>query len=339
MIVEEVLSHYDMGDAESVTAGSGGTANQNYRVHTSTGDYFIKCRLPRLSSIEHVRLQHGVLLHLAAGNLPVQAPLHVRDTDETFLRDGDRLWEVTPFTVGHKFRGSKREIESAGLTLGRLHRCLESFQPTDFAANGPLHENRKQIEQSLQLAEPLFAEPELAGVRVAFHRAFDLLNREFYGSIELELQRSIIHGDYHALNLVFDPAGHVAGVFDWDATGVQIRLRDVVDGLIAFGRKEPEKSGGGNIIELTRPFDFDPGGVHCFLSAYHRVKTLSDLELRALPLMLRQRWLGIKLDPLRLGKVDRVAAVELMRDAQRPLQWLDETDALGVASLQSLLRG
>jgi len=48
---------------------------------------------------------------------------------------------------------------------------------------------------------------------------------------------------------VFDPAGHVAGVFDWDATGVQIRLRDVVDGLIAFGRKEPEKSGGGNIIE------------------------------------------------------------------------------------------
>jgi len=326
MNIEEVISAYGLGEPQEILPWTGGTANENFRVRTSAGDYFIKWRVPRLSYLEQVRLQHRILLYLAEDGQPVQPPLKPRNSDDTFLNDGHRLWEVAKFTAGGKFRGARCEIASAGSTLARLHSSLASFPSPASAALQPLHENREQLAASLHLAEPILASPELATVREAFLRAFDLLDQKFYGTLEAELERGIIHGDYHALNLLFGEDGEVVGVFDWDATGVQIRLRDVVDGLIAFGRKEPEKFGGKNIIELTRAFEFAEESLNCFLTAYQNIRPLSPVEIRALPLMLRQRWLGIKLDPLRLGKVDAAGAVELMKDADRPLQWLEETD-------------
>lgn len=335
MQLEDALTHYDIGDVVAVTPWSGGTANQNYRVETGRGQYFVKRRTRRLSAHDHVRLQHSVLQHLAGDGLPVCAPLPLRDSAATFVADGDCVWEVTPFTEGRTFTGSEKEIGEAAKTLARIHLSLRNFEVPSFARGKPLHENSEQIAGSLAEAEPLMMKAGLAVQVQALRECYARLEREYYGPLEPVLGRSIIHGDYHAWNMLFDDGKKVIGVFDFDATGVQIRLRDVVDGLITFGRRESHVASGKDIVSLTRAFDFDTERMRVFAQGYGAILPFSDVERVALPLMLRQRWLGIKLDPLRLKKVDAVGAVAVLQDAHLPLRWLDEHEAElgGVLSL------
>lgn len=340
MEIEEILGKYDLGQVLEVKSCPGGTANQNYKIIAEQGAYFLKWRALRHSNLDDLQFDHAFLRYLKSQGLPFHEPAAPKGSkgDGFVIADG-RLFDLTPFVEGNSFRGTEEEITESASVLARMHQALINFVPPSSGKQRPAYESRDQIEHSLKLAEPVFSRPELKMVKEAFLETFRFLQKEYYPELEPILDRCIIHGDYHAGNMLFGADGRICGIFDLDAASKQIRIRDLVDGVLFFARENPADRAGEDIISLTRPFVFDLSAMRFFIETYNKLYPLSSEEKMAIPLMLRQRWLGIKLDPIRYGKVDTEGAVMLLKEADRPFRWLDEHASEMRSFLQAIPNG
>jgi Ser/Thr protein kinase RdoA (MazF antagonist) len=170
-------------------------------------------------------------------------------------------------------------------------------------ASGP---ERETLEEALQLA----------------HALVERLPDDAYWS----LPQAVVQGDYHPANLKFRGA-KVAGVFDWDWASRQPRMVDVADGLLFFCGVRRAPLVAGDIWSLTAAFEIDQDRVSRFLAGYTARVRPSEAELRALPDLMRCRWLYCRVDAAR-RKVDEGRRVEFMtRSLHLPLRGIDAIEA------------
>lgn len=310
-------------DERQIEPGSG-TANAGAIVSLPDRRLMLRRRNSRYARTDWVRFDHALLAHLAADGLPV--PRGVSGTiGQSWLHESDQVYELFAFIEGGQHTpGDPNELRAAGEVLAGLHLSARRLDPP-VEKHWPRFHDPGDLPEWL---EPLVEQAHgtdaavLADARALALELAARLDDDAYRS----LPRTIVQGDYHPANLKFR-AGRVVGVFDWDWASSQPRMVDVADGLLFFCGVRNSPLVAGDIWSLTEAFRIDQARVERFLDGYLSRLTPSAGELRALPDLMRCRWLYCRVDAAR-RKVEPERRVEfLTRDLELPLRSISDIEA------------
>ena len=149
----------------------------------------------------------------------------------------------------------------------------------------------------------------------------DLVRHSLDAGLYAGLPHGLIHGDFHPGNVRFRGSA-VAAIYDFDYLNVQARARDVSDGLIFFAATRDAALDPDDVRSLTQPFVPDSRRSRLLLEGYQSMSLLSDPEWKALPLLIRSRWLQMRLRGSRKVPEDEKAGYVLDRFWE-VIDWLD----------------
>jgi homoserine kinase type II len=302
--VRSVLEKFGLGEPLDVFA-AGGTASPKWAVATGKGRFMVRVRPAEFASEDAVRFDHGVLRRLLDAGLPVPAPVP-RPDGSTWLKLDGRVYEVLGWVQGEPWNETDPHIPaSVGSFLARFHQALRT-------GAGAAGKNRAREDH------PDVVSPYLDAVRVhpsghaaaaaleEISRQLNFVRAELDGGLYQSLPHSIIHGDFHPGNVRF-AGSRVAAVYDFDYVDNQARARDLSDALMFFASSCRHPLNPDDIRSLTQPMVPDFDRARRLISGYQTGIALTDAEWRALPLLIRSRWLQMRLRGTRkITESDRV---------------------------------
>lgn len=286
-----ILAEYDLGALCRCIRLGCGCINEKWFLQTTGGQYLLRRRHKDRREILQVAAQHTLMQHLHGAGFPAPALVRTRSS-ATYLELQGEVYEVHTYIDGDPCEAREAtHQQAAARTLGQFHNAVG-----DFDHHG-LHWPRERYGP------------------VALRRIIDRLLRNWRGQVspqletlvgELEknawdlrtrfvafgqLPELVIHGDYHAGNLILRQ-GLVVGVVDYDLAHWCSRAMEVAEAIIAFAT---QRSGGLHHIVYPGVLDLD--AVHRFLAAYTESASLSKAEIHALPDLIRTIWLCASIDP------------------------------------------
>jgi homoserine kinase type II len=238
--LKRVLSFYDLGELKRTYRVQQGVVNDNWRVETVQGGYFLKRRHPELRNAELIRAQHALTKHLRGSGFPAPAIIPTRRGETLLILDGE-FYEIQEFIGGKPYeQNNVAHLITAATALGIYHAYVQNFTsqalckgdrlycPIVLTSNLSILSKDPERCQGSSFAD--FVEA-LAG------HATDLSLR--LSSFE-QLSRLVIHGDYHAGNLIFKN-DCIVGVVDYDKACHQPRVVELAEALIYFASPRPGK--------------------------------------------------------------------------------------------------
>jgi homoserine kinase type II len=223
-----VLRFWPIGSPTGVRYLAEGLMNRNWQVTTSAGEFFVKQFLD--IDREQIGFQQEVTTRLAATGLPVPAAIPTVD-GARLVNTTEGRFAVYPWVAGRHVRGldlTAAQCFELGALLGGMHdalaRLLPPVPPTAWKAAADTASTRELIETLLGRLPPPLSRDSFDDVafRVLVERK-DMLAGLADRQPPAARARvgGYVHGDFHALNLLYDDAGAVAAILDWDrlATG------------------------------------------------------------------------------------------------------------------------
>ena len=316
----EVLEAFGLGSPSKVQP-AGGTASPKWGVASAKGRFVVRLRPGDVAGAESVSFDHQALRRLSEAGLPVPTPLAKTD-GSTWLSLGGRVYEVLHWVDGDPFDEKDRDaVVALGTFLARFHGVLGDDVPPGKA--GTIREDHPDLlEQYLSGLRTLAsdADDRQRLEQVAFQ--LDHVRRQLDAGLYASLPRCVIHGDLHPGNVRFRRR-EVAAVYDFDYLNVQARARDVIDGLMFFASTRRTLLDPDDIRSLTQPFVPQMDRCRLFLRGYQGEIRLTDAEWQALPLLMRSRWLQMRLRGCR--KVAKSEKVTFVLDRfLEVIDWLDD---------------
>jgi Ser/Thr protein kinase RdoA (MazF antagonist) len=236
-----LLRRYGIADVHMFRPLDEGLLNRSFAIATGMGPLFLKQYLDQAP--RQIRAQHAATAALAAAGLPAVPPL--RDLDgRTLARRGPRLFALYPWVEGGHRPGltlAPWQCRELGALLARLHLALAVimgparqplFQPTPSADDAAqtarrllaLLRGRPQREGIDDLAEFRLTE-RLALLRALAHRC---------PRPDARLTVGNVHGDFHGLNVMYDPLGAIRAVVDWDRLSIHPYGEELVRSALIF---------------------------------------------------------------------------------------------------------
>lgn len=323
---------------------AGGTAGRSWQVTEGNRRWFIRRRGGRTATVQRAEYDHGLRNWLAANGFPA-TPARPGPDGLPWLELNAQLYEVYPWVdgVGLSPELAERCRVPAAVTLAWFHRLAADYPnlcepalpqfghyPTPPRATARfddpvvLGEVVDQLRQSYGTSDNAAAFAQAAARVEQYQQA--------YGELRESLPTGVIHGDYNGCNLLFEPSGEVAGVFDYDWAWQDSRVRDVGEGVFFFGARREAPPDGGSIWSLTACPRFDFDAMVAFGRAYHQAYALTHHERRAVPLALLGRWLACRTEGVMKVPVERRAEF-FLADLDQPFAWYDAFGETFVAAL------
>ena len=236
--LNRVLSHYDIGEPYGARPVERGFVNEDWRVETSLGTYFLKHYHPSLYHPEIIRAQHALIAHLGGAGFPAPNILPTAGGDTLLALDGE-LYEIQTYIEGAFYdHECPAHFEEAARMLGRYHTCVTGFAPQTLRDLGELyspiilHANLAALVDAWEIE----SDPGLAQIARQLAAHADDLTARF--AAHGALPHLIIHGDYYADNLIFE-GDCIAGVVDYDNARWQPRVVELAEVLIYFASPRP----------------------------------------------------------------------------------------------------
>jgi homoserine kinase type II len=313
--LDQVLSHYDIGEPCGARPVERGFVNENWWIETPSGTYFLKHYHPSLCHPEIIRVQHALIAHLRRAGFPAPTIMPTTNGDTFLALDGE-LYEIQTYIEGTFYDHERpAHFEEAARTLGGYHASVAGFAPHALRNLGELyspailHANLVTLTDAWELDR----DPDLTRIarQLAAH-ADDLVARFATHGV---LPHLVIHGDYYADNLIFE-GDQIVGVVDYDKALWQPRVVELAETLIYFASPRL-----GHLQHLVYPGFLEWEPFERFLHHYADFVTFDEREIRALPDYIRCIWLQIALR--RLGERDQrpPEASEALREVLALGEW------------------
>ena len=318
-LITRVAIAFDLGAAQAIQP-LGGTATSKWAVTTDRGRFVIRVRPAEFASPERTRFAHTVLNRLAAAGLPVPHALDRTDGTTTCALEG-RTFEVLSWIEGKPWpAGNPDAAKNLGTFLARFHSLTADLTDQD-AKPMPREDHPAALQDCLARLRGLPATPEQSDQLAAIGQLLQRGRLELETTLYPSLLRAVIHGDFHPGNVRFNGT-EVAALYDFDYLAVQARVRDLVDALMFFASLRTTPFEPDSIRSLTQPFVPDAGLARPLLAGYQSVLPLTSDEWQALPLLLRSRWIQMRLRGSR--KVPPAQQLDFALDGfGQVIEWLD----------------
>jgi Ser/Thr protein kinase RdoA (MazF antagonist) len=231
---------YGLGEVTGYEALATGYLNNNYRVETDRGRFFLKHHIKaRRASLDE---QHRLLGALKAAGVPVAAPL-VDSYGRTYVTVSHRPVSAFQWIEGEHRIGASltyADCEAVGALLGQAHRALAAI---DVAAQQPFLLPPIRAEWTLARAEKV----QTAIAYRESREPFDVLACEYLGFVIEQLRSApavvgddpcvtpwqLTHGDFNPWNVLFGP-DETLTIIDWDRVRVQPRLFELLRTLLLW---------------------------------------------------------------------------------------------------------
>jgi homoserine kinase type II len=255
------LSAYDIGDLLSYKGIAEGVENSNFLVHTKTGNFILTLYEKRVAE-DDLPFFLGLMEHLAARGITCPQPVKNRQGGVlgkiagrpaaivTFL---DGLWIRRP-SPGH--------CSAVGEALARLHLAGVDFK------------QKRANALSIESWRPLYEHAKARGdnVRQGLCSEIEMELDALEKSWPRRLPQGVIHADLFPDN-VFFLGDKLSGLIDFYFACTDTLAYDVAVCLNAW------------CFEVDHSYNVTKG--RSLLNAYGKVRTLSDAERSALPVLAR----------------------------------------------------
>jgi Ser/Thr protein kinase RdoA (MazF antagonist) len=247
--------------------------NDTYEVRTGGDHTILRIHRPGWRIEEEIQFELDFIWHLADRSVPVSFPLPNRVGQYTspIELDGKPTFATLfSFAAGTRPSLSLENARLMGVAAAQLHQASDDFSS---------EHSRFALDTAHLLVEPLTA---LEDYLVNEPEAIYLL-RTVVAFLKLDIEEVVsdlewgpCHGDLHEHNAHADSDGNLT-LFDFDCCGFGWRAYDIAVFKWA-SRREP------NADELWETY----------LSGYQSVRTLSEADLKAVPIfvMVRHIWLA-----------------------------------------------
>jgi homoserine kinase type II len=312
---EQVLQAFGLGPLRAACRIQQGFVNQNWRVETDRGRYFLKRRHPDLSQPLLIGAQHELMRELRGAGFPAPAVVPTL-RGESFLALEGRIYEVHQFIQGQPYDHDRPgHLEEAALTLGRYHRCVEGLAPRALGDPGDLYRPALLVENLNHLIEVWGVERNHGLSQIAERLKVLSAGLDARYARHGPMPRLVIHGDYYAGNLLFD-GDRIVGVVDYDKARRQPRVVELAEALIYFSSPRP-----GHLQHLVYPGYLRREVFTSFLQGYGRVITLDEEEVGALPDIIVCIWLQVSLQRLAEKRERPAQAQEALNEVLMLAEW------------------
>jgi Ser/Thr protein kinase RdoA (MazF antagonist) len=320
--LDQVLSHYDIGKPCGARPVERGFINDNWKIETTSGHYFLKHYHPDLCRPDVIRAQHALVAHLRRVDFPAPALVRTTSGDTLLICEG-AFCEVQEYISGTSYDHERPEhFQEAARTLGQYHAKVAGFAPQALPDPGALYSPTilRANLTNLATAWQLDCEPKTAQIARRLEAHADDLTTRF--ADHGDLPHLVIHGDYYADNLLFGlgraSAHRIVGVVDYDKARWQPRVVELAETLIYFASPR-----SGHFKYLVYPGFLEWKSFERFLRHYAGVVQLDESETRALPDYVRCIWLQVALQRL-AGKIPRPPeALEALREVLALGEWAE----------------
>lgn len=177
--------------------------------------------------------------------------------------------------------------------MARFHRALGSDPPAG-KERFVREDHPDLLRPLLEELRPLCREESERAALHFLERQLELVRSELDEGLYASLPHAVIHGDVHPGNVAFENS-KVAAFYDFDYMSWQARVRDVCDALMFFAAARPQPLDVDDIRSLTQSYRLELEACRRLIAGYEEISSLSDLEWRGLPLLLRSQWCQIRL--------------------------------------------
>jgi len=235
---------------KNITEVTRGYLSKNFIIETASGKYFLKQyrtkdqkRIEDIQAVKQFFYSHGI---------PVVLPI-LNKRDERLIKINDDFYSLFPFVSGFHFSEGKvplQTVESLGEMLGRIHKAGENGYP-EIGTSLKSWNKQEFFKNADNLLKTIRTKSEKTNFD---HKALqaiqlkkELVEKEGISYENLgNLQRGLIHGDYHNENVFFSENGNVTYVFDFERTTIAPFVYEIVRAIrysyvTGYGKKGSEK--------------------------------------------------------------------------------------------------
>lgn len=202
-----------------------GTINTNLRVETDAGLLFL--RINEGKSEDDVRREAAIVAHAASRGVPTPVP-HAVPGREPFVRWQGEFASLFPWVAGRTLARAELtpgHAAAVGSALARLHLASEGFSDHRPGRYEP-------FEIASRLAKIILRNrPELASAVAVLGPEMTQLGPERAG----ELPMGVIHGDLFVDNVLYDEAGTLTALIDFEQASWGRLAYDLAVTTLAFG--------------------------------------------------------------------------------------------------------
>lgn len=232
--LKKICAEYNIGEYISIKEVLDGVLNENYIVHTTTGNYFIKS--VREKSKNKLHIIHEVESYMKSCGIPAIAMLATK-TDAIFVPSDTSVYTLYLFIENRKKSQSEyneQDYFTLGEMLGKIHVIgngdipsylkLKEFKRSSFeVALGKLEGYKKDIlsKNILDDSDQLF----LKYIDLKLHVALKIKDVSIVND-------TLIHGDFHPGNILFDTEMGIIGVCDWEKSEYAPRAYELARSLL-----------------------------------------------------------------------------------------------------------
>jgi homoserine kinase type II len=255
------IANYDLGELLSYKGIAEGVENSNFLVHTARGHFILTLYEKRVAAGD-VPFFLALMEHLASRGITCPQPVHNRD-GKTLGKLAGRPAALVTFLEGMWMRRpDAKHCIALGAALAKLHLAGADFtkkRVNALSVSGwrPLYEACCERADGVQPGMKSTIEKELSFLEKSWPR---------------ELPQGVIHADLFPDN-VFFLGDQVSGLIDFYFACIDTLAYDVAICLNAW------------CFEPDHSYNVTKG--RGLLHAYMKVRTLSDAELEALPVLCR----------------------------------------------------